>query len=268
MATSGDPTGPSDPSASSQPATTSTNGGVNHGAASSSSWVAKPDRRSRGLVIGLVVAIVVAVVATGFAVYNARQLDEWEAAAEQTLEVLAGAGIQVGTSVVSGVEDYEDRIAQLSGDLEDSQTQAEIAQAQASEAEQELSDVQAELATTQAELEETQAELEETQAQLAEAEAALAQVGEVILADGTYTGPVMAAQSEPNRLILFEDGGLWRVAPVADDATITSGGQELTLEEFEALLASTDPADIELVNGPYKVTVKQGEVTSLRKAEG
>jgi hypothetical protein len=48
---------------------------------------------------------------------------------------------------------------------------------------------------------------------------------------------------------VFQDGKAWRVAEVWPDVTITAGGQSLTLEEFSALLRSTDPADAELANG-------------------
>lgn len=41
----------------------------------------------------------------------------------------------------------------------------------------------------------------------------------------------------------------------------------MTLEEFSALLQSTDPADVELANGSYEVVVKKGFVTTIRTAE-
>ncbi len=69
-------------------------------------------------------------------------------------------------------------------------------------------------------------------------------------------------------MILFDAAGLWRVAQVADDATITSGGKDLTLAKLGKLLQSTDPDDIKLVNGNYKVKVKGGVATSIRKSSG
>jgi len=70
----------------------------------------------------------------------------------------------------------------------------------------------------------------------------------------------------PYRVILFDSTGAWRIAQVADDARITSGGRTLTLGQFAKLLQSNDPADINLVNGFYRVTVRQGLVTTLRKS--
>ena len=81
-----------------------------------------------------------------------------------------------------------------------------------------------------------------------------------------YQGPVLAAKVTPYRVILFDSTGAWRIAEVATDATITSGGKTLTLSQFAKLLQSTDPADIDLVNGFYKVTVKKGVVTTLKKS--
>ena len=46
--------------------------------------------------------------------------------------------------------------------------------------------------------------------------------------------------------------------------TITAGVQSLTLEEFSALLRSTDPADAELAIGVYTVKVAKGVVSSIK----
>ncbi len=87
-----------------------------------------------------------------------------------------------------------------------------------------------------------------------------------MLADGTYVGPVLGARTEPIPAIIFQDGTAWRVAEVAPDATITAGGQTLTLEEFSALLLSTDPAAVTLANGNYQVKVNGGLVTKISKS--
>ncbi len=154
----------------------------------------------------------------------------------------------------SGTSDreYEQQISSLQRQLDDSQAQ--------------LESTTADLAASQEKQKATQAELETTQAQLLDADAQLAKVGELRLQDGTYQGPVLAAKVTPYRVILFDSTGAWRVAEVATDATITSGGKTLTLSQFAKLLQSTDPADINLVNGFYKVTVKKGLVVTLKKA--
>jgi hypothetical protein len=133
------------------------------------------------------------------------------------------------------------------------------------EYEKQIADLESQLVDTEAELESTRAELETTQAELLDAQAQLAKVGELVLTDATYTGQVLAAKASPYRIILFDAAGLWRVAEVAIDATMTSGGQGLTLEQLGKLLRSTNPDDINLVNGNYQVIVKGGVVTSLRK---
>ena len=91
---------------------------------------------------------------------------------------------------------------------------------------------------TRAQLSDTEAGLADTQAQLLDAQAQLAQVGELVLEDGTYVGPVLGAHSSPYRIVIF-DAGLFRVAQVSQDVTITSGGRALSLSEFGRLLAST-----------------------------
>jgi multidrug efflux pump subunit AcrA (membrane-fusion protein) len=152
----------------------------------------------------------------------------------------------------SSNREQEQQIASLQRQLDDTQAQLDTANA--------------DLAASQEKQKATQAELETTQAQLLDAQAQLAKVGELRLKDGTYQGPVLAAKVTPYRVILFDSTGAWRVAEVAEDATITSGGKTLTLSQFAKLLQSTDPADIKLVNGFYKVTVKKGVVVTLKKA--
>ncbi len=154
-----------------------------------------------------------------------------------------------------------------------SRTSNQELERQISSLERELSDTQAQLesanedlATSKEQQTSTQAELESTQAALLDAQAQLANVGELVLKDGVYQGPVLAAKVTPYRVILFDSTGAWRVAEVADDAKITSGGKTLTLSQFAKLLQSTDPADIKLVNGFYKVKVQNGVVVTLQKS--
>ena len=155
--------------------------------------------------------------------------------------------------------ELERQISSLERQLSDTQAQLHSTQT-------ELDSANADLATSNEKQKSTQAELEATQAALLDAQSQLAKVGELRLKDGVYQGPVLAAKVTPYRVILFDSTGAWRIAEVADDATITSGGKTLTLSQFAKLLQSTDPADIKLVNGFYKVTVKKGVVTTLKKS--
>ena len=156
-------------------------------------------------------------------------------------------------------QELERQITSLERQLSDTQAQLHSTQA-------ELDSANADLATSQEKQKSTQTELEATQAALLDAQSQLAKVGELRLKDGVYQGPVLAAKVTPYRVILFDSTGAWRIAEVAADATITSGGKTLTLSQFAKLLQSTDPADIKLVNGFYKVTVKKGVVTTLKKS--
>jgi paraquat-inducible protein B len=221
-----------------------------------------------------IVAIVVAIIAGWLAFSYKGQVDDWEAAANETLAQLEAAGLELQDTIASSVADYEQQIADLTTQLEQSQTQGGIAEADLAQAQQDLADAQAELesaqqdlADTQGQLADTQAQLDETQTQLDDANAKLEQVGELVLPDGTYVGPVLAARVEPIPAIIFQEENAWRVAEVASDATITAGGQTLTLEEFAALLQSTDPEDVALANGNYQVRVSNGVVTSIRKSQ-
>lgn len=204
-----------------------------------------------------IVAIVLALIAAYFAFTYRQQVQDWEAAASETLSKLQAAGLELQETVVTGVADYEDKISDLSSQLEQAQTEAGVAQSGQAATEQELAD-------TQAELEATQQDLEDTQAALDDANAKLAELGELVLPNGTYFGPVLAARVDPLPAIVFQgEEDVWRVAEVAEDVAITAGTETLTLEEFSALLQSTDPADAALANGTYEVKVKKGLVTSI-----
>ncbi len=210
-----------------------------------------------------IVAIVLALITGYLAFTYKQQVDDWEAAASETLATLQAAGIELQGSIESGVAGYEQQISDLATALEQAQTEAGVASAGQAETEQQLADAQAALDDAQQQLEATQAELETTQTELDDANAKLEQLGEVVLADGTYTGPVLSARTEPIAAIIFLDDTAWRVAEIAPDVTITAGDQTLTLEEFSALLLSTDPAAVALAHADYQVKVKGGLVTSM-----
>jgi hypothetical protein len=211
-----------------------------------------------------IVAIVVALIAGYFALTYKRQVDDWEAVASETVAALEAAGIELKSTVESGVAGYEEQVSDLSGALEQSQTQAETSAAELEEAEQQLADAQAAQEDLQQELEATQQELAAAQTALDDANAQLQELGELVLPNGTYVGLVLGARTEPLPAIIFQEGTAWRVAEVSSDVTITAGEQNLTLEEFSALLQSTDPAAAELANGTYQVVVRNGLVQSIR----
>ena len=165
------------------------------------------------------------------------------------------------------IAELEQQVADLEAQLEQSQTEAEIAAAQLGETEQQLTDAQDELAAMQEELATTQEELGTTQAELLDAQAQLAKVGEVVLEDGTYVGQVLGAKASPYRVVIFDAGGLYRVAKVSKEVTITAGGDDYTLSQFGKLLSSTNPDDAKLANGNYQVIVRNGLVTSIRKSQ-
>jgi hypothetical protein len=158
------------------------------------------------------------------------------------------------------VTDLEQQVSTLEGELEQTRSALDEAEAENAELQQQLTGTQDELASTEEELGSTQAELLDAQAQLA-------RVGEVVLTDGTYIGPVLGAKASPYRVIVFNAAGLFRVGQVAADATITSGGSSLSLSQLGRLLSSTDPDDVELANGNYQVIVRNGIVTSIRKSQ-
>jgi hypothetical protein len=180
------------------------------------------------------------------------------------LLVLGAVGL---VSCSSGDDESQQQIDDLQSELDATQAELETTQADLADTQAELATTQEELMSTQAKLKTANADLAETQAELLDAQAQLAKVGELVLTDGTYNGQVLAAKASPYRVILFDAAGLWRVAQVSDDATITAGGKDLTLSQFGKLLQSTDPDDIRSVNGDYKVAVKKGIVTSIRKSQ-
>ncbi|HEY7661227.1 MAG TPA: hypothetical protein VIC58_11580 [Actinomycetota bacterium] len=220
-----------------------------------------------------IVAIVIALIAVYLAFSYKQEVDDWEAAAAETVAALEDAGVELRSTLESGVAGYEQQIADLTDALEEAQTQGGISASQLEEAQQELEDTQAQLETAQAdldavqgELEDTQAELEQTQAALDDANARLEALGELVLPNGTYVGPVLGARVEPIPAIIFQEDAAWRVAEVSTDVEITVEGQSLTLEEFAALLQSTDPEEVALANADYQVKVKGGVVTRIRTA--
>jgi Skp family chaperone for outer membrane proteins len=204
-----------------------------------------------------IVAIVLAVIAGYLAFSYKQEVDEWEAAANETVAKLQEAGIELRSAVESGVGGYEQQISDLTEALEAAKTQGGMSAAELEETEQQLAD-------TKAELEATQQELDEVQAELDDANAKLAEVGELVLADGAYVGLVLGARSEPFPAIVFQEGTAWRVAEVATGATIMAGGETLTIEEFSELLQSTNPAHVGLANGTYEVNVNGGLARSIR----
>lgn len=219
------------------------------------------ERRARTVwMVVAIVAIVLALIAAYFAFSYRQQVQDWEAAASETLSKFEAGGLELQETVVTGIADYEDQISDLSTQLEQAQTQTGVAQSGQAATEQELTD-------TQAELEKSQHQLEETQAALDDANTKLAEVGELVLPNGTYVGMVLAARVDPLPAIVFQDGDAWRVAEVAEDVSITAGVDTLTLEEFSALLQSTEPADAAIANGAYEVRVTKGLVASIRSSE-
>jgi hypothetical protein len=222
-----------------------------------------------------IVAIVLALVATYFAFSYKGQVDDWEAAANETLAKLEAAGLELEDAIASGVADYQAQIDDLTAQLEESQTQSGISEGQLAETQQQLEDAQAELADSQQQLETVQGELDtaneelaETQAALDDANATLEQLGELVLPNGNYVGPVLGARVEPFPAIIFQDGAAWRVAEVSPDVTITAGGEDLTLEEFSTLLQSSDPEAGAIANADFEVRVAQGLVVSIEGVSG
>jgi len=165
------------------------------------------------------------------------------------------------------IADLEQQVADLEAELEQSQSALDESQSANAELEQQVADLQTQLADTQDQLASTQEELGTTHAELLDAQLQLAKVGEVVLADGTYVGQVLGAKASPYRVIVFNAAGLFRVAQVASDVTVTAGGSDYTLSQFGKLLSSTNPDDVKLANGNYQVIVKKGLVTSIRKSK-
>jgi hypothetical protein len=232
----------------------------------------KHERKVNPWMIVSIVAIVLALIATYFAFSYKGQVDDWEAAANETLAKLEAAGLELEDAIASGVADYQRQIDDLTAQLEESQTQSGISEGQLAETQQQLEDAQAQLddanqqlTDSQAELDDANQQLAETQAALDDANATLEQLGELVLPNGNYVGPVLGARVEPFPAIIFQDGTAWRVAEVSPDVSITAGGQELTLEEFSALLQSSVPEAAAIANADYEVRVAQGLVVSMEE---
>jgi exonuclease VII small subunit len=223
-----------------------------------------PKRRNVNVwMIVAIVAIVIALIAGYFAITYMQQVEDWEAAAEDTVAKLEAAGVELRSTVESGVAGYEEKVSELTAALEQLQTGAGISAAQLDEAEQQAADAQADLEATQQELNQVTNELEQTQAALDDANAKLQQLGELVLPNGSYFGPVLAARTDPFPAINFQDDTAWRVAEVAPDVEITVGEQTLALADFSALLQSPEPDAAELAQGDYEVVVKKGLVQSI-----
>ena len=210
------------------------------------------DRSVNVWMLVAIIAIGLALIAGYLAYSYKREVDDWEAAAEQTVAELQAAGVELRSTLESGVAGYEEQIADLASAIEDAQIEQGISQSELDAAQQDLAD--------------TQAELEQTQAALNDANAQLEAVGELVLPNGTYVGPVVDARVDPTRAIIFQEGSVWRVAEVSTEAEITVEGQSVTLDEFAALLESTDPEDAVLANADYQVEVSGGVVTSIQTA--
>ncbi|HET7236622.1 MAG TPA: hypothetical protein VFK59_09340 [Actinomycetota bacterium] len=165
------------------------------------------------------------------------------------------------------IADLEQQVAELEAELEQTQATLDDSEGANADLQEQLADAQTELADTQDALAATEEELGTTQAELLDAQAQLAKVGEVVLEDGTYVGQVLGAKASPYRVIIFDAAGLFRVAQVSKEPTITSGGDEYTLSQFGKLLSSTDPDDAKLANGNYQVIVRNGLVTSIKKSQ-
>lgn len=214
-----------------------------------------------------IVAIAVAVVASYLALRYKQEVDDWEAAASETIAALEAAGIELRGTVESGVAGYEEQISDLSGALEQSQTEAGISAAQLEEAERALAEAQAAQEDLQQELDATEQELAEAQAALDDANAQLESLGELVLPNGTYVGSVLAARTQPFPAIVFQEGTAWRVAEVDPGVTITVGGQSLSLDAFATFLQSTEPGAAALANGDFEVVIQGGSATSITSVE-
>ena len=183
------------------------------------------------------------------------------------LLVPSGLALALVFSACDRGSDQDQQVAELEQQVSDLQAELEQTNATLDEAEQQNADLTTELSDTQDMLAATKKELGTTEAELLDAQAQLATVGELVLADGTYVGRVLGAKASPYRVIVFDAGGLYRVAQVSDDPTITAGNSDYTLTQFGKLLSSTDPDDAKLANGNYRVVVKDGLATSIRKSK-
>jgi len=233
-----------------------------------------PKKKIDVWMIAAIVAIVLALIAGYLALSYKQEVSDWESAASETVATLTAAGVELRGTVESGVAGYEQQISDLASALEQSQTEAGVSASQLEETQQQLTDTQAELESTQAELEAAQSDLDAAQSELASTQAALddanaqlEQLGELVLPNGTYVGPVLGARTEPFPAIIFQEDTAWRVAQVSPDVAITVGDQTLTLEAFATLLQSTEPDAAQLANGDFEVVVKKGLVTQISSVE-
>jgi len=161
----------------------------------------------------------------------------------------------------------DEQIAELEQQVSDLEAQLEETQGQLEDSEAANDGLEEQLTETRAQLSDTEAQMAQAQAELLDAQTQLAQVGELKLEDGTYVGQVLGAHASPNRVLIFDAAGLFRVAQIAQDVTITSGGQNLSLSEFGRLLSSTDPNDAKLTNGNYQIKIQGGLVYSIKKSK-
>jgi exonuclease VII large subunit len=209
-------------------------------------------------------AIVVSLIMGYLAWSYKQQVDEWQAAADETVAKLEAAGVELRSTVETGVDGYEQQISELTTALEEAETQGGISEAQLEETEQELADTQAQLESKTSKLQSTKQELAETEAELADANATLAQLGEIVLSDGNYVGPVLGARVDPFPAIVFQDGTLWRVGEVSSGVAIKVSGESLTIDELAVFLQSTTPEVAALANGDWEVKVAEGLVTKIK----
>ena len=144
--------------------------------------------------------------------------------------------------------EQDQQVAELEQQVSDLEAELDQTNATLDEAQQQNADVTGELSDTQDQLAATKKELGTAEAELLDAQAQLATVGELVLADGTYVGRVLGAKASPYRVIVFDAGGLYRVAQVSDDPMITAGNSNYTLTQFGKLLSSTDPDNAKLAN--------------------
>jgi hypothetical protein len=191
----------------------------------------------------------------------------WRVVAASALVLALGLAACDRSSESDEIAELEQQVAELEGQLEETESALEGQEQARADAEEQAAGFEEALADTQGQLASTQEELATTQAELLDAQAQLAAVGELVLEDGTYVGQVLGAKASPYRVIVFDAGGLFRVAQVSQDATITAGGSDLSLSQFGRLLSSTDPDDAKLANGNYQVIVKGGLATSIRKSK-
>ena len=172
------------------------------------------------------------------------------------------------------VADLEQQVSHLESQLETTQNSLQDAEDRNAELQDQLTTTQQQVQAQKKQTKAVQQQLTQTQEQLAATEAALSEVSGQLAAvkslrlqDGSYVGPVLGAKSTPNPIIVFSQGGAYLVGLVADGVTITAGGGDYTLSQFGKLLASKDPEDANLAQGNYKVIVKNGVVTSIRKSK-